>query len=261
MKSDADSSDQFQLGLALAIAAGGLVVGIILSAFVGALVIATGDYLFDVPGGPGAALGRAVAQDALSVPIETRVIPLSLVALLQVPLWVGLVGAPLLASKLFGEDLFDGLKLRFRRSDIPTGLAIGAAAQLIAVPAIYLPLFKLLGERDLSADARSLTDRANDPLGIVILVLVVVVGAPVVEEIFFRGFLQTTLERRIGSRGAWLIASAVFAVVHFQVLQFPALFMFGLLAGFIYNKYDRLGPAIWTHVGFNAVTVMYLVFL
>lgn len=261
MQSDADSSDLFPPKLALSFAAGGLLIGVLLSALAGAAIIASGNYLFEVPGGEGAALGRAVAQAEAGTSIETRVIPLSLVALLQVPLWVGLAGAPLLASKTFGWNFVDYLKLKFRYRDIPYGLAVGGATQLVAVPAIYFPLFKLLGDRDLSAQARSLTDRATDPLGIAILVLVVVVGAPIVEEIFFRGFLQGSLERWIGFWGAWLVASAIFAAVHFQVLQFPALFMFGLIAGAVFKKFGRLGPAIWTHIGFNAVTVLFLVLL
>jgi uncharacterized protein len=126
--------------------------------------------------------------------------------------------------------------------------------QLLAVPAIYLPiLFLFIGEQDVSEAARELTDRAT-PLGGVLLVLVVVVGAPVVEELFFRGLLLRG-SNAVGRWPAVIISSIVFGLVHFQLVQFPALVMFGLLAGWLTVRSGSPRPAIWAHVGFNGVTV------
>jgi phosphatidylglycerol:prolipoprotein diacylglycerol transferase len=38
-----------------------------------------------------------------------------------------------------------------------------------------------------------------------------------------------------------------------------ALFVFGLVVGYLVQRTGRLGPAWWTHVGFNATTVVVLV--
>ncbi len=263
--------ESFPAGTGIAGAFAGLLVGIVLSGVVGIAIVTAGGYSSGIPGGPGAALGRAVAQASVdSVDIETNPVPIAVLGLLQIPLWIGLLGAPLLISKVSRRETGDGLwqgfaddlGFRFQASDIPLGLAVGVFSQLVLLPALYWPIFKILGDRDLSGAARSLTDQASgDPLGVVVLVLMVAVGAPLVEELFFRGFLQRSLHRRFGFIPAWLIASFVFGIVHFQMLQLPALMAFGMVAGALFAKFERLGPAIWAHVGFNMVTVIALLVL
>jgi membrane protease YdiL (CAAX protease family) len=85
-------------------------------------------------------------------------------------------------------------------------------------------------------------------------------GAPPAEEIYFRGFAQRIFGRRIRPHWAILASATFFAASHMQVLQFPALLVFGLILGVLAWRSGRLGPAIWAHVGFNAVTAATLVF-
>ena len=68
-----------------------------------------------------------------------------------------------------------------------------------------------------------------------------VVLAPVVEEIVFRGLLQSMLRNYF--RGAWpavLIASAIFAAMHGSPHWFPALFALGVVLGYNYERTGRL---------------------
>jgi membrane protease YdiL (CAAX protease family) len=181
-------------------------------------------------------------------------VSLAMLAVLQVPLWAGYLGVPLWASRRKGNGPVVDFGLSMRGRDVPIGLGLGVAAQIILVPLVYLPLLPLIDEDDLGEPARELAEKAVDPGGVVLLVLIVVVLAPIIEELFFRGLLLRSLERR-WNRGVALVgSSAVFAAGHFQPLQFPALFVFGLVAAWLALRYDRLGPAIWAHVGFNATT-------
>ena len=91
------------------------------------------------------------------------------------------------------------------------------------------------------------------------LVFLVVIGAPLAEEVFYRGLLLRSLRKRgLGTVAAVLISSAVFALSHFQAIQLPALFVFGLVAAMLAVKTGRLGPSIWAHVGFNLTSVVVL---
>ena len=110
---------------------------------------------------------------------------------------------------------------------------------------------------DVSEPARELVDKATG-LGVFLLFLVVVVGAPVVEEIFYRGLTLKAFEKKMGGRLALVVTSLLFAFAHLQLIQFPALFLFGCVAAHLARKYDRLGRAVWAHVGFNATTVIAL---
>ncbi len=88
--------------------------------------------------------------------------------------------------------------------------------------------------------------------------LVVVVAAPLAEEVFFQGMLQRTLARRLPIWPTMLITSVLFGVSHVQALQLPALAAFGLVLSVLAHRTGRLGPSIWAHVGFNATTVVAL---
>src|SRR4030095_15607729 len=142
------------------------------------------------------------------------------------------------------------------------GLGVGVGTQFFLVPALYIPIFWLFDvtSSDLSEPARGLSDRATDPFGVVLLVLIVGSVAPIIEELFYRGLLFRSLERRFGEGWVPVAGSAVlFAASHFQLLQFPALVMLGVLLALLVRHFGRLGPAIATHMVFNLITVTFLV--
>ena len=184
---------------------------------------------------------------------------LEAVSLFQVALWFGLFGVPLWVVSSRGLE-WSALGFTLERRDILPGLAIGVFAQALLVPAIYAPIRFFRDDLDVAADARDLVDKA-DGLGVVLLIVVVVFGAPVVEELFFRGLALRAFERRLGRWVGLVASSLVFGLVHFQPLQFPALVMFGLIAGWLAQRDGRLGRAIWAHVGFNTWTVGLLLWM
>lgn len=187
-------------------------------------------------------------------------VPLWMTAVLQAFLWVGLLGAPLVATRHKGNGLVRDLGLRFRPTDLPVGIAVGVACQFILVPLLSYPWAALLGRdvHELDQPARDLADKATDPVGVVLLVLIVVIGAPIIEELFFRGLLQRSVARRWGQGIAVASSALVFGLTHFELLQFPALTGFGVVLGLLAVKTGRLGPSIVAHLSFNAVTVVTL---
>jgi membrane protease YdiL (CAAX protease family) len=189
---------------------------------------------------------------------------LVMVAVLQIPLWSGYLGAPWYAARFKGNGLVSDFGLRMEWLDVPKGLAAGLATQIVAIPALYLLLFALTDavgwefDHDLSGEARELVEKATDPIGVVLLVLITVVGAPIIEELFFRGLLLRSIQNRFGRAGALWGSSLLFAAVHLQALQFPALLLIGLVLGWLAQRTGRLGPSIWAHVAFNGVATLVL---
>ncbi len=216
---------------------GGLVVGIVAASVVGQVLIATAD---------------VDTTDELAL---WTVVPL------QLALWSGLVGAPLLAAHRAGRPPAEAYDLTQAAGDVPLGLVAGVATQLVLVPLVYAPLLWLVDgfdTSDISEAAEELTGRADALWERGLLAAVVVIGAPVVEELFYRGLLQGLLLRVMPPVAAVPVGAAIFAVTHFLVVSVPALFVFGLLAGTLAYRTGRLGPAIWLHVGFNLTTVLVL---
>jgi membrane protease YdiL (CAAX protease family) len=187
-------------------------------------------------------------------------LPLWVTALAEIPLWVGLVGAVLLATSRKGTGSLRrdfGLEMQWR--DIPVGLVAGYLGQH-AIVAIVIPLYHLLGidTDEVGQTAEKLADRAVHAPDVALLVLVVVIGAPVVEELFYRGLLQRSVERRWGTGFAVVGTAVVFAAIHFQPYDFLALALFGVLASMLAARTGRLGPGIWAHVAFNLTAVISL---
>jgi membrane protease YdiL (CAAX protease family) len=176
-------------------------------------------------------------------------------------LWVFLIGVPAFATTRKGNGLVADLGLRFARADAGS-FALGVALQAVVVPALYWPILRLtdVTTDDVSSEARELVDSASGA-GILVLVLVVCVGAPFAEELFFRGLLLRATERRWSTGVAVVASTVLFAVSHFQGIQLPALVLFGAVASVLAVRTGRLGAAMACHAGFNAWTVFSLLVL
>ncbi len=239
--------------------------GVVVASIVGASVIAAGGWDLDVPASLGSELGRTVMQVAARADLDDHRMPLGIAVLLNVPLWFCMVGGPLWARRR-GLDWRRDLGWRMEFVDAPMGIAVGVLLQLALIPLLYQPIFWIFGDQDVDDVARSLVAAADTPFDVLALVVLTVVGAPVVEEILYRGVLHrglidmTAHQGRSGVLIATLASSALFAASHFQLLQFPGLMLFGVVAAMASMRTGRLGTAIWIHVGFNLTTVVALLF-
>jgi membrane protease YdiL (CAAX protease family) len=193
-------------------------------------------------------------------PDELDELSLGWVALAQVGRWVGFLGVPLVVARLKGRGLVADFGLRARLEDTWVGGFWGAFTQLVLAGLLYAPIFWFtdLHAEDLREPAEQLTDRATDPFGVAMLVLIVGIGAPIFEEIFYRGLVLRSMERRVGTWPAVVVTGVLFGLSHLQLLQLPALILFGIVAGVLTVRSGRLGPAIAAHVVFNLVAVVTL---
>ncbi len=184
--------------------------------------------------------------------------PVWLTSVATIPLWIGMMIGALAISRGWGTaSLRRDYGFQFARTDL-VGLPIGVALQLIMVPFVFLVMRHLgIDTKNQTDPAKQLTDKARG-IGVVILVVLVVVGAPLVEELFFRGLLLRSIQARYSDTLALVGSALAFAAAHFQLLQFPALAIFGLVVGYAAQRTRRIGLGIFIHAGFNATTVVLL---
>ena len=178
----------------------------------------------------------------------------------QTLLWAGMLAAVVYASYAKGRrSLRDDFALAMRAIDVPVGLAAGLLGQ-IGISLVTIPIYDLLGiDTDkVGETAERMSERADDPVAVAFLVLVVVVGAPIVEELFYRGLWFRSVERRFDTAWAVALTSVLFGAIHFQPYDLLPLALFGLLAAVLVERTGRLGPAIWAHVAFNLTAVVSL---
>src|SRR5690606_22969153 len=175
----------------------------------------------------------------------------------QLGLWFGLLGVPYLAARFKGNGMRRDFGVWAQVSDLPLGTICGILGQFVILSIVYVPLqwFTDISAEEFSEPAQEMADKATGTGGVVLLVLIVGIGAPIVEEIFYRGLLQRSLVRRGGLGWGIGISSVVFGAVHFQLLQFPALALAGVLFGVLAHRAGRLGPAIIAHMVFNLTAV------
>lgn len=176
----------------------------------------------------------------------------------QVGFWFGLVGVVVVAVRArTSGSVREVLAVRATWRDVAVGLPLGLVLQLVVLPLLYLPLRALVDDLDVEGPARELLDKGSGA-ALALLVLSVVLVAPVVEELFFRGLLLRSMEERWGTKVGVIGSSVIFGATHFQLIQFPALALAGLLFAVLAVRAGRLGPAIAAHAGFNAATVVVL---
>jgi hypothetical protein len=129
----------------------------------------------------------------------------------------------------------------------------------VVVPLLYKPLVTIwedtFTDDKLSENAKDLVDRANGG-SMVLLVIMVCVGAPIIEELVYRGLLQGSFSARFNHVPALLAASAIFALIHFRPVEYPGLFVIGLVCGYCALSTGRLGMAMACHVGFNVTGLL-----
>jgi membrane protease YdiL (CAAX protease family) len=88
---------------------------------------------------------------------------------------------------------------------------------------------------------------------------------PVLEEIIFRGYLQTSLTKRVGALKAIVMSSALFASFHFAAGQginnfniVGTLFVLSLFLGFLRERQGNLLPSMALHATFNGMSILML---
>lgn len=83
--------------------------------------------------------------------------------------------------------------------------------------------------------------------------IVIVLVAPFLEEIFFRGFLLGTFVDKIGIFFGSVVSAVIFAAVHFQWQSIIPIFILGLIINMLVIKSKSIVPAIVFHVLNNGI--------
>ena len=85
-------------------------------------------------------------------------------------------------------------------------------------------------------------------LALIVFALCVAIGAPIAEEIAFRGMAYNALAKR-GLHAAWVIAitTVAFSLFHLEPIRIPILLASGLILGVLRWQTRGLGAPIVAH--------------
>lgn len=79
--------------------------------------------------------------------------------------------------------------------------------------------------------------------------------APMVEEIFFRGFVFAGLRSQYGWQRAALLSAAIFALLHFTPTAILPIFILGYIFALLYQLSGSIWPAILMHILTNSLAL------
>jgi len=141
-------------------------------------------------------------------------------------------------------------------------LALGLALALA-------PLAELLGSDETPQVTTEAIGMIGDLPTRIIVVLMLVVATPVVEELTFRGLLLRYLAERMTPRRALVISAGLFGAFHAlgttgtagSVIALLQTFLAGLVLAYVTQRSSKLSRAIFIHGGFNLITILVLFFL
>jgi membrane protease YdiL (CAAX protease family) len=148
-------------------------------------------------------------------------------------------------------------QLRFLFQLRPPGLRDSAAFVAIAfvfvgIASAYFWALERLGVPVISATA-TFTEAGWPPW---IMFLLASAMPAVFEELAFRGVIQSSLERVLNARDAWLIQAALFSILHLSPLMFPSHFLMGLCFGYMRRRSRSIYPGMLLHACWNALVVL-----
>jgi membrane protease YdiL (CAAX protease family) len=169
--------------------------------------------------------------------------------------WLAMAGWPILATTFKGNGPKIDLGLIAPRTHLRLGFAAGllslAAATLVAVIVTQFtgPLSSTAGDIGLNQSG----------IVLVIFVLMAMFGAPIVEEIAFRGLLFGALAKaHVNEHLVVVITALVFALFHFEPKRFIILFVIGLILGEVRRRTGSTSAAIVAHIVNNTPAALFI---
>lgn len=185
--------------------------------------------------------------------LETTLYPIkdNLLYLLSIPLQIWLM---ILFLNRRSISLTESLGLyKFNRKAFISSFVLW----LIVFTLSYL--YGYLFDIEIPEDFIKLT-KAAPPL---LIGVVFIVGAPIVEELLFRGFLFSHLKNSaLGVYGSIILTTILWTFIHFQYdfSLLIVLFFLGLLLGYIRHKYNSIYLAIVIHAVHNLLATINILF-
>lgn len=120
-------------------------------------------------------------------------------------------------------------------------------------------IMKFLDGSSMVSDALDLLEKAfsaKGPIDGMIILLVVAIGAPLVEELLFRGVLFEELRKECSLKMTIFLTALVFGIYHFNILQSPNTFFMGLVLAYVYYKTKSIKGPIIVHATNNILAMV-----
>ena len=175
--------------------------------------------------------------------------------------WIGLAGWPIIATLWRGNGPRLDLGLTLTWANVRWGVLAGLVGLVLAGIAAGLTMLVFGDFTSAAGELAEQLIQQSGPVAWVAFGLLVLIGAPIAEEIAFRGLMFSALLKR-GVK-PWLVivlTSAAFALFHLEPTRIFLLFVIGLVLGFVRYRTNSVGTAIVAHAVNNAPAALLVMF-
>lgn len=154
----------------------------------------------------------------------------------------------ILITRLRGNGPRRDLGLVWSWPDIRVGLAYGFGGLFVTIPASVLYVVIVGADSASSAIGEVFAGLRAGPAAAIGLLLVVVLLAPLCEEIVYRGLLWGAVEQmRVPRWAPFVVTTLLFAVAHFEFTRTPLLFVVALPIALARLRTGRLAASVVAH--------------
>jgi membrane protease YdiL (CAAX protease family) len=157
-------------------------------------------------------------------------------------------GTAVVITRVRGNGPRTDLGLVWSWHDVGVGAAYGFGGLVLTIPASVLYVVLVGQEQASSAIGDVFAGLRAGPAAAIGVALVVIVLAPICEEIVYRGLLWGALERYALPRWVpFVVTTLLFAIAHFEFTRTPLLFVVALPIALARLRTGRLAASVVAH--------------
>lgn len=187
---------------------------------------------------------------------------------LAIPLWLG--RAPIKPLRLSGKPLWKvTAAVAVLAVAVDSGVFTLGYDRLLQYAGLYQPFYSISGASNLMVETVAQRQHVSAITAMGIFGVMVLLWAPVAEELFYRGYVYGSLKRHLPLAAAWGISVAVFGLrhaIHFfylwphlsvaGVVWVCSMLIFGSLMTWLYERTGGLGPSMVVHLLVNMAGIL-----
>lgn len=220
-----------------------------LAVVVGALSAALYSVLADVGGRPAGLPVAPQAQQSMQLVVWL------------VALQIGMIAFTAVAAGFFSSNRRQGLALV--RPAGGWGVLLLALVPLFAGATLWTGIMLMWQPEVAISDLKIFYDLIHSD-AVWLIIPVIGIGAPVSEELLFRGFLFSALAKsRLGLTGTSLLTAGLWTAVHagYSIFGLIEVFLIGLYFSWLLVRTGSLWVTIFCHAAYNTVVAVALLFV
>ena len=149
------------------------------------------------------------------------------------------------------KDYIKKINIKELGSIIATQICLSMGISFLLIGIVYFKFPNILNE----LLSQSPVAEASTYSGLFISMLITVIGAPVMEELFFRAILFKRISRKLNIYIGMIVSSLVFGLLHIELAIIGA-FIFGIASCILYIKYKNILIPMTVHFFNNLIAFL-----